>query len=676
MRRDLRDDLLDGCLVFGLALAARIAAFTAAFDPNLAFEKYLLLARRLVASGLVVREPWAFSPLYTYFVAALLKIGASVRGVAITQVILGALACVLVMALARRLFGRTVGLLAGIGAAIYGPFLVSSIELEADGVGMLFFLLAAVAVARAVARGSAGWFLAAGIALGLRTVHRPDALLLLVAVPLAALALDAPRTALRSLLMVPAVLVVVAPITWQNWRASRELIPVTTSGGWVLYTSHNWQAHGLSYFPPPLAWERMNAPDGEARGRLDDRVSEWLASLALGRDMSPAEASRFWRREAVVAVRRRGAVAQAELQGKRFLYMLHGYEAHDDLALLLKMERLGRFGRGMGWLAPLALLGLLVSCAKRGFFREHGAWLLPLLLLPVVSMSLFYVGARFRLELAALLLPFAAAAVVALWEALREGRFAAAGVGAVLVAALALALNLPDAEIVRQERLRFVQLHTFLGKRALLGDSAHAEEELRRAIAAAATPGEAADAWQALATALEARGDTQGAGHARATAAGLLEEPELSHLKERSDDPDALWAVARHHLLRREPAEAAELLRHVVALAPEDPDYEFALASAAFDAGGTPASAILERLEEAFASGLRFTTNAAAGYVLEGRLLLMLDRNAEARRAFAAALRYEPDNPIARRLLAGAAAPPLPPDDEPAVPPSVSGTSR
>jgi tetratricopeptide (TPR) repeat protein len=136
-------------------------------------------------------------------------------------------------------------------------------------------------------------------------------------------------------------------------------------------------------------------------------------------------------------------------------------------------------------------------------------------------------------------------------------------------------------------------------------------------------------------------------------------------LNERDDDPDALWAVARHHLLRREPAEAAEVLRRVVAIAPEDPDYAFALASAAFDAGGTPADAILARLEEAFASGLRFTTNAAAGYILEGRLLLMLDRNAEARRAFAAALRYEPVNPIARRLLGGAAAPP-----------AVSDTSR
>src|SRR5262249_48633171 len=156
-----------------------------------------------------------------------------------------------------------------------------------------------------------------------RTVHRPDAFLLLVAVPLL-LALTAPR----ALLMVPAALLVVAPITWQNARVSGRLIPVTSSGGWVLYTSHNWQARGLSYFPPPLAWARRTARGGAARARLDDRVSEWLASLADGREMSAAEASRFWRREATAAIGRRGRVAQAELQARRFFYMLHGYEAH------------------------------------------------------------------------------------------------------------------------------------------------------------------------------------------------------------------------------------------------------------------------------------------------------------------------------------------------------------
>jgi 4-amino-4-deoxy-L-arabinose transferase-like glycosyltransferase len=655
MRRDTRDDPRDGVLVFALAIAARSAAYVAAFDPDLAFEKYLLLARRLVASGFAMHEPWAFSPLYTAFVALLLKAGAAARGVVVAQLILGGLACVLVTALGRRLFGRTAGLLAGIGAAIYGPFLVSSIELEADGLGMLFFLAAAAAAAQAVAADSAGWFLIAGVALGLRTAHRPDAILLLVAIPLA-LAWTAPRTALRSLLIVPAALVVVAPITWQNWQASGRLIPVTSSGGWVLYTSHNWQAHGLSYFPPPLAWERMNAPDGDARDRLDDRVSGWLASLSEGRTLSPLEASGFWEREAIAAVRRRGVAAQAALQARRLSYMLHGYEAHDDLALLVKMDRLAPFGSGMGWLAPLALLGLVVSCARRGFWREQGGWLVPFLLLPVASMSVFYVGARFRLELAALLLPFAAAAVTALGAAWRERRHAALAVGVLVAAAFAVAFNLPDREIARQERLRSVQLHTFLGRRALVSDRERAEAEFRRAVAAAASPAEATDAWQGLAIVFQWRGDAEGAGRARAIAAGLLEEPELSRLKARDDDPDALWAVARHHLLRREPVEAAGVLRRLVALAPEDPDYEFALASAAFDAGGTPAPVVLQRLDDAFARGLRFTTNAAAGYVLEGRLLLMLDRNAAARRMFASALRYEPDNAVARRLAADAGA--------------------
>jgi len=88
-----------------------------------------------------------------------------------------------------------------------------------------------------------------------------------------------------------------------------------------------------------------------------------------------------------------------------------------------------------------------------------------------------------------------------------------------------------------------------------------------------------------------------------------------------------------------------------VALAPDDPDLAFALATAAFDAGGTPAERILAAVQAAFRKGLRFSTNAAAGYLLLGRCALMTGQAELARPAFEAALRYDPDNEPARRLL-------------------------
>lgn len=658
MPRPMRRDHLRLFLgVFGAALVARLAAFAAAFDPALVFEKYLLLARHLLEHG--VREPWAFSPAYTLFVAAALRLGAGARSIVLSQAVLGAIACVLVAALALRLFGRRAAILSGIAAALYGPFLLASVEIEADALGLVLGLGAAVAAARAVERPSFGAWAVTGLLVGLRCLYRPDALLLLLLLPSAQLVArwlgegggggpdgeGRGRAWGSAWVVVPFALLPIAPIAWQNFRASGRLIPVTSSGGWVFYTSHNWQGRGLSYFPPPLAWQWMQQPAGDPRDRLDDRISLRLASLATGREVDAALASLFWRREGVMSMGQRGFGAQAALEARRLLYMLHGYEAQDDLPLLLKQERLGAWGRGMGVLAPFAVLGLALACSRSDFRRRNCAWLPPFLFLPVVAMGTFYVGARFRLELAALLMPFAAAAFLALREAWRRGRSSETLRGVAVVLACAVLFNVPDREIERQRRLRFIQVRTFLGERTA------DEAELRRAVRAAATPAEAEPAWRLLAALLRSRGDEEGAEAAGNFAAGLLDDRTLAELRERGDDPDALWALARHHLARRHPDQAAAVLRRAVALAPDDPDLGFALASAAFDAGGTPAEKILGAVQAAFRKGLRFSTNAAAGYLLLGRCALMTGQGDVAREAFAAALRYDPENGAARQLL-------------------------
>ena len=645
--------------VFIAALVARLAAYRAAFDPALVFEKYLLLADNLLSHG--VREPWAFSPVYTLFVALALRLGAAARAIVLSQVVLGACVAVLVAALALRLFGRRAAWIAGIAAALYGPFLLAAVELESDGLGLLVGLGAVLAAARAADRPSVAAWALTGLLLGLRAIHRPDALLLVLLLPAAQFLFGRrvdeggrgpagapPGHHWSVLALVPFALLPIAPIAWQNFRASGEFVPVTSSGGWVFYTSHNWQARGLSYFPPPLAWQWMQQPAADPLDRLDDRVSRRLAALSEGREIGPAAASRFWRHEGIVSMGQRGFAAQAGLEARRLLYMLHGYEAHDDVPLLVKQERLGAWGRGMGVLAPFAVLGLALAWARSDVRRRHGPWLIPFLLLPVLSMGLFYVGARFRLELAALLIPFAAAATLHLWDEWRPGRAAAALRGVAVVAALALLFNVPDREIERQHRLRFIQVRTFLGERG--GD----ERELRSAVREAATPAEAEPAWRALADLLRSRGDAEGAGAAEATASGLLDDRTLAELQERGDDPDALWAVARHHLVRGQPDRAAAALRRAVALAPDDPDLEFALATAAFDAGGTPAGPILQAVRAAFRKGLRFSTNAAAGYLLMARCALMAGKPDEARPALEAALRYDPGNEAARRLLSEA----------------------
>ena len=634
--------------VFGLALGLRLLAMARAFDPAAAFEKFPLLAQRLIADGWVAREPFAYSPAYIYWLACLIRLGATPWALCVAQAVLGALACALVFDLARRLFGPAEAAVAGVMAAAFGPFLLFSIELESDGLGLVLFCAAALACLAALDRPSPARLAVAGLLLGLRAAQRPDAILLAAFLALVLWRAARPTPARLSALAAPAwllagCLVPILPIALQNFMASREIIPVTSSGGWVFYASQNHAAGGLSYFPPPLAYALMHAPSRPGEDpleRLDDRVSRRVASLAAGRDLMPGEASRFWQAQGWRSIERRGVFRQLGLQARKIGYLLRPYEAHDSLPLLLEAERLsGWTFFGMGLVAPLALIGLAIAFRRAAPEFPRRLALSGFLLLPVATTSLFYVGSRFRLELEAILLPFAAAALVWLGRRVRAREWTKGATFALAFAVMAVLVHAPDREIARQERLRFIQLHTFLGERA--GESAAAETEFHRAAATAVYPAEAEGAWRGLALASRRRGDVAGAAHCEAMSTGLLDDGELQRLEALREDPDAQWAVGRHWMLRGEMARAAGTLATAARLAPDDPDILLSRALAAFAAGKAAPDAVAAWTQEAFDAGLRFSPNAAAGFRLAGRCDEILGRPDAAEAALREAERYE-----------------------------------
>lgn len=671
--------------ILAAAAALRLEAAALAFDPDLAFTKFPLLAERLIADGWVAREPFAYAPAYIYFVAALMRLGASPLAMCAVQVALSVGTCALVWALGRRLFGAVAGAVAAAGAAVYGPFLLYAIEFESDGLGLVFFCAAAVALLRALDGDTLGAglspmaFAVAGLLLGLRIIQRPDGLLLLwmvagLLVVRSFIVEGAPvsRTLTCAAVYVATALLPVLPIAWQNFKASGEFIPVTSSGGWVFYTSQSYAAKGLSYFPPPLARLLMDAPatgtdataDAGAAGqaadaldRMDDRVSRRLASLVVGRDLKPGESSRFWRQEGLRSVARRGLGDQAFLQGRKLVYMLHAYEAQDNLSLLIKEERLGWLAWiGMGVLAPLALVGFALAFeryTKQAFAPGLGLTRarLPLMgfyLAPVASMSVFYVGARFRLELAAMLLPLAGLACVLL-VMLRHARRRLVRGSLVTIVVLGALLHVPDPEIVRQQRMRFIQVHTFQGERAT--EPQEAAAELRLATSEAVYPAEAEAAWRARARLEQQRGNAVAAERALNMASGVLDGPTHARLAMRTDDPDAQWAVGRHFMLRGDMARATSVLGDAARLAPDDPDVLLARALAGFQASALPPDRVAAWAEEALDVGLRFSPNAPIGYLLAAKCYERLGELDKAEAAVRTARRYQ-------AFIAGLSSPP------------------
>jgi tetratricopeptide (TPR) repeat protein len=303
----------------------------------------------------------------------------------------------------------------------------------------------------------------------------------------------------------------------------------------------------------------------------------------------------------------------------------------------------------MGAIAPLALVGLVLALGTGArptnvapmAPRSRLLPMLAFLLVPVLSMSLFYVGARFRLELAAMLLPLAGLAIVRLGRLLRERRFSVLLAVAAGVVVLGVALHRPDGEIVRQRRMRLIQLHTFLAERAASRDVARAE--LRLATEAAVYPAEAEGAWRALGLLARESGDAEAAERAAGIASGVLDDATFSRLAGMRDDADAQWAVGRHLMLRGEKARAAEVLEEAARLSPDDPDVLLARAIAAMEAGTSPPDRVARWVEEAFDAGLRFSPNAATGHLLAARCYERLGDGGKAEAAAQEARRYLSD---------------------------------
>lgn len=642
---------LTGLGLYGLALAVRLGGTLLAFDPELRFDKFFVVARALVDDGWAPAGPFSYAPLYTYLLAALLTLGLGPTAIAAFQAVLGSLVAPLVWAFSRRVVGAPAAVGAGCAAALYGPFVTHDLGFESDGLGLVLFCAFAVALVAAVERPRASTFALAGLLLGLRLTQRPDALLVLPFLILASAALARPRWTPRQLLgrwglVVVTALVPVLPLTLHNWRATGELIAVIDSGGYVLYTSHSPEATGLGYFPPGLATEMMAQPRPPAPPsveRMDAAVARRLASLVEGEPLSPRQASSFWTREALRVIRQRGW-RQVDLEVRKLLYAFHRVAAHDNLGMAVLAQRLGPLAAlGMGVVAPFALFGLALVAVER---PRHLWLLLGLLLFPVAKLALFYVVERFRLELAALLLPPAAYCVCRLVSLLREGRHRAAVAVALVVGFLAVPLNLEWGYLAAQDTYRRILVLTYLAERA--PGPRQEVAELRAAVALTTTPTPVQPALERLSRLYLELGNLPEAERCRSLAEGRLPPEVEAALRGRTDDSDALFALARHYALADQHGPAEEVLARAVALDPLHPVLQYAYAVARLRTGSSPPEAVYADLETALAGDLKLWREGIPARAMLAEHLAANGRAGDARHLLEAARRIEAAVPAPR----------------------------
>ncbi len=609
--------------VFALALALRLLVLHQLQGspflqhPIIDASMYDAAAWQLV-SGAPSEDVYYQAPLYSHFLAGIYALfGHQLTAAYLAQAVLGALACVLLLLIGRRLLGPREALAAGLLAAAYGPALFYDVQLLRTTL-ITCLTLGVVLLAVSLEAGSRlSRFALLGALLGL-TASAQESILLFVPLVLlwVARCFRGRRPLHKALTLLGGVVLVLAPLTLRNVLVSGDLCLVSYQGGLNLYLGNHPDHDRLTTLQPGHEWEQVfNLPARQGLQRRSEQ-SSWFVRQTLR----------------VVASDPLGWLRRL---GKKGLLLVSGEELEPNQSLAHYRQRSallrwlildGPLFLPLGVVLPLALLGLLgVDLRDRRW--AFVAWLLLVL---AASVILTHVRARYRVPLCPLLLLLAVRGAGVLGRGLRASRrrlLVGAGV-------LALGALLASGVLVDTRYARRFPLDRFLGwAHEQAGALEPAAAAYRRALAAAPDD---VESLAALGGVLVAQRRPQEAIPLLLRARGLA--PSYKPV---------LGTLGNAYAGSGEPARALAAYAEASRIDPADDWLHGALA---FLAPRVPLAQAAPALEAAASRA-----PAAAAARLRSRLAALWLQAGEPRQAVAlarAALAGAPGDPAARRALA------------------------
>jgi 4-amino-4-deoxy-L-arabinose transferase-like glycosyltransferase len=480
----------------------------------------------MILQGTPPAPPYDEPPGFAYFVAATYAIfGRHVLAVVLVQAVLGALGCGLVAVLGARWFGPAVGVLAGVVAAVYAPFIYYAGRLEPPTV-FVFFVLLAIWGSLARSPDQPRWMFVGGL----------WALAMLVRVEVVfgfpVVAFDALRRGGRGALVRIAapIVLVVAIVATINVRVGHQSVLFTSAPGLMLWLGNDVDADGVSPFLSP------------ARERVAREIGERAGDAAAADAMFRRRVVRFWLEQPRRA---------AQLLWKKFLWTWNDRELSNTTDTKWEVAQswlLHHFHVGLGMVLPLALAGALLLGRE---WREVPLLAVPLAVTLVAPVVIFTNG-RLRLLGAVSLAILAALALRRLPTLLRAPREHASALGrAAIGIGVGIALGWSNPYAIASYEIAELTVNRAVLERAS-GDLAGAVADLRHALGLDPTD---TVAWLNLALAEEQRGDDVAALGAYLDGLAHVPPacPAISYFDALSEDAEggALRAAAGALLRRR-----------------------------------------------------------------------------------------------------------------------------
>ncbi len=430
-------------VVAAWAVAVRLAFLAAAAGhayyntPVMDMLYHDAWARRIAAGDFWGSEPFFRAPLYPYFLGLLYRLGGgSILFARVVQAFVGGASAALCFLLGREVFDRRVGAAAALAlgtawTAIFYDVELLLVVLEVPlGLAFVYFVVKASKSLRL------GWAAAAGVALGLGAITRPNLLAVGVFMWVAFLVARAGRRlpwrrVVASLVVLYAVGgVFVAAVAVRNYVVAREPVLISWQGGVNLWIGNNPEADGMTAVVPGTYGDWW-------RGYYE---SIRMAEKAAGRPLRHYEVDRYYLGRVLKFIREDPG-GFLKLLGRKTYFYTNAYEVANnfDLYYLKKQFWLLKYDPvSLYVILPFAFFGM-IACARRRFAA-------PLYIYVVVysaTVVLFFVNGRFRMPAVPYLCILAAAAFFYFWD--NVGRWRGRGL-ALRVAGLAALFVCCDAD--------------------------------------------------------------------------------------------------------------------------------------------------------------------------------------------------------------------------------------
>ncbi|UCB53376.1 MAG: tetratricopeptide repeat protein [Candidatus Zixiibacteriota bacterium] len=404
--------------IFIFALAVRLVYLdqmksSPMFDTLIMDSEYHDQWARMILQGEDFGEGAFFrAPLYAYFLASVYKIfGPGHFQVRLIQLMLGAISCVLVYLLGKRVFNRRIAVIAALLASLNGVMVYFEGELLIPVLLVLLDLLLLLALFWAKERPSYPRWLACGAILGLSALARPNILLVGAAVFLWVIlrfrgkASGRSKSVAYACIFAAGAALVISPVTLRNYVKANDLVLIAWQGGMNFYIGNNSQSDGTSATIPGARTTWWGSY-GDAK---------IIAEETMGRSLKPSEQSRFWYVEGLKFVYYE-PLNYLRLMLKKFTLFWNGNELGNnrDLYFFTRSSSvlrllLWRFSIyfPFGLIAPLALVGIILA-----YQAKKDVLLLEIFLFVyMLSVILFFVNARYRVPIIPVLILFSAFAL-------------------------------------------------------------------------------------------------------------------------------------------------------------------------------------------------------------------------------------------------------------------------